>query len=734
MRRRKAIVAESSKEMAEIRNQKSEVSLKPDTFHPSSVLGSRSSLIRPRSSVIAHPNPLIQLFLIILLSHISHLTSFSQTPAQLYKAGTESLDKGEYYAAARYFKTALDKDDDQAAVWFSYAEASRQFNDYVNAAKGYRGCIERDKQKEFPMAKFWLGVMLQNDGNYADAKEMLNDFKTVYRKKDFYAQKVQQLIESCAWAMANSTVNDSIEIVHEPDNINTTFSEINPIVFGDSLKHFASTKPAQGKTFKTRLYHAATGEVFLPGVDESGSKHIANGCYAESKTFGREFFFTQCGIEDGKTRCEIFVSKFENNLWQKAKPLPQNINLAGHTATHPNVAADASGNQWLIFSANRPGGKGKMDIWLSKRLSVTEWDYPQNAGTVINTADDEVTPFYDATTDMLFFSSHWHYGFGGFDVFKSKVNSFASASFEKPKNLGLPMNSSANDLYYVNTGSTAYFSSNRKGSKFVEAETCCNDVYRAEARHEMLDVRQETIGTRQKENLLNAEIREDKTDSLHQTPDTRHQTSDTGHPTSNLGHRTSDIRHLTSVNFPIRLYFHNDEPNPKTMNDTTALSYVDAYQSYINLQSEYEREFAQGLKPSEQAAARKQIQEWFADSVEMNFRKLIAFSAYMLNELEQGKQLRVTVSGYCSPLNFNEYNLRLGNRRINSVLNFFSVWRDGVLQSFINSGKLSFNLISEGEEKAPQGISDSREDLRNSVYHPLAARERRVEILKVAVD
>ncbi len=682
--------------------------------------------------------PLLLTAYCLLLSY----SSTAQTPAQLFKAGTESINKGEYYAAARYLKQSLDKDDDQAEVWFNYAEASRQFNDYTNAAKGYEECIKRDKEKAFPLALFWLGTMQQNNGDYNEAKETLTEFKTRYRKKDFYALKVQQLIESCAWASANQTVNDSIEVIHEGDNINTTFSEINPVISDEGL-YFSSTKTVSGRVFRTRIYNASTNETFAPGMDDASTKHIANGSFSNHKIYGREFFFTQCGIENGNSRCEIFVSKFEQNKWQTAKPLPVNVNLPGHTATHPNLAIDESGNQWLFFTANRPGGKGKMDIWLSKRLAAFEWDYPQNAGAAINTADDEVTPFYFQKEKTLYFSSNWHYGFGGFDVFKSQVNSIPSASFEKPKNLGLPLNSSANDLYYVMNDTLAYFSSNRKGSKFIEAETCCNDIYRIENRGQRADGSTSLTMTKDGEQrteiseelqVTSNELRENENE-LQVTSSELREGKDVIVETQNT-HNSSLITHHStlSFNFPIQLYFHNDEPDAKNMRDTTSLSYVEAFQSYINLTNEYETEFLKGVKTHEKSSAQKHIQSWFSDTVEYNFRQLIHFSSLLLNELQQGKKVSITITGYCSPLNFNEYNLHLGNRRVASLLNFFYTYQNGVLLSYLNTGKLLFENISAGEERSSKYVSDKLEDLRNSVYSPDAARERRVEILKVTVD
>ena len=84
-----------------------------------------------------------------------------------------------------------------------------------------------------------------------------------------------------------------------------------------------------------------------------------------------------------------------------------------------------------------------------------------------------------------------------------------------------------------------------------------------------------------------------------------------------------------------------------------------------------------------------------------------------------------------STLNFNEYNIKLGYRRVASLRNYFFHYRDGILLPYIGTGTLTLKTESLGEETAAKNISDNREDKPNSVYNPAAALERRVEIILV---
>jgi tetratricopeptide (TPR) repeat protein len=644
----------------------------------------------------------------------------AQSVEQLYKAATEKLNKGEYYTAAAYFQQALEKDDSPAELWYGFAEASRLFNDYKNAAKGYEKAIKIDKEKSFPLCNFWLGCMWMNLGNYDSARQRLIAFQETYRNKDFYEIKAQQLIESCSWAMANSTAQP-LTIQHLPDSVNSTFSEINPFLSPDGKFFFSSTKPIKGKLFRTQMIAAENGESFLPGISETSAPHVANGCFSNHPQFGEEIFFTQCHTESGATRCKMYVSKREKNQWQPAKELPAPVNLTGSTATHPSLLNDANGNQWLFFASDRPGTKGKMDIWYSKRLGENQWELPQNAGNLINSIDDEVTPFADAKNNQLYFSSLWHYGYGGFDIYSSEIISLVNNQFSKPKNLGKPINSSANELYFVCYDTVAFFSSNRMGSKFIEAETCCNDIYLVDLKQLPLIVTRDNL-TQETQTNFSSENIPKKNPFLNNSE-----------KNSDLSPVTDAVRKPQHVETSVVLYFHNDEPNPKSLSDTTEWSYIDAYESYINLQYQYISEFTTSLPGSEKAAAEKKIRTWFADTVEANFSKLISLLNYIENALTNSKTVNVKIYGYCSPLNYNEYNLRLGNRRANSVFNFLYHYKDGAFQKFIQNGKLKIEKITRGEEMAAPGVSDRLSDLRNSVYSLEAARERRVEISVSAI-
>ncbi len=181
---------------------------------------------------------------------------------------------------------------------------------------------------------------------------------------------------------------------------------------------------------------------------------------------------------------------------------------------------------------------------------------------------------------------------------------------------------------------------------------------------------------------------------------------------------------------PVRLYFDNDHPNPRSTNKTTQKTYTETFNSYYPKKAKFATNFASEIGMGGSQA----VFQFFEGEVKRNHDNLQLMLKTLVDVLESGQKVNLFLRGYASPLAKTDYNLALGQRRVDSVRKELYRWNSGRLLTFINSGQLVITERSFGENTAPTGISDDYQDRKNSVYSPEASRERRVEIDEIKFD
>lgn len=169
---------------------------------------------------------------------------------------------------------------------------------------------------------------------------------------------------------------------------------------------------------------------------------------------------TSCAADASSYRnCDLFMAHREQGEWSTLRPIPE-LSLPKSWDSQATLSANADR---IIFSSDRPGGRGGLDLWSSHRLSDAVWSEPVNLGSEINTEGDEKSPFLHADGRTLFFSSDGHPGMGGFDVF------YADLSLnQRPMNLGFPINTDQDELGFGVHANEAlgYFSKRSEANGF----------------------------------------------------------------------------------------------------------------------------------------------------------------------------------------------------------------------------------------------------------------------------
>ncbi|MES2589392.1 MAG: OmpA family protein [Bacteroidota bacterium] len=156
---------------------------------------------------------------------------------------------------------------------------------------------------------------------------------------------------------------------------------------------------------------------------------------------------------------DIYSSDFTSNKFGELEAFRGKKVNTKYWETHCTVTPDGLN---MYFTSDRPGGFGGRDIYRVVKLPDGTWSEPQNMGPTINTEHDEESPFIAIDNKTLYFSSNGVKSMGGFDVFKTirdEDNVWAN-----PINLGYPLNSCNDDLFYTTTvnGLKGYLTSFRR--------------------------------------------------------------------------------------------------------------------------------------------------------------------------------------------------------------------------------------------------------------------------------
>lgn len=189
------------------------------------------------------------------------------------------------------------------------------------------------------------------------------------------------------------------------------------------------------------------------------SSHESNAVFTKD---GKTMYFNRTNStrkktdEDRIAHIKIYKAELINGEWTNVTALPFTSN--SYSTEHPALSKD---EKTLYFASDMPGTFGSFDIY---KVTINEdgtYGEPENLGKTINTKHREQFPFI-SELNVLYFSTIGHQGYGGLDVFRSKM---VNGSFDKPVNLGSTINSNLDDFAYVirEKDNMGYLSSNRTG-------------------------------------------------------------------------------------------------------------------------------------------------------------------------------------------------------------------------------------------------------------------------------
>lgn len=356
---------------------------------------------------------------------------------------------------------------------------------------------------------FNLGICKFNTADYLSAKSyfdiIINNFKTTQKKTNYtltsYYYKVQTLHKLYLFdeelalieeleklgvdkkmqnqlVLSKKTAENAKDIyatltpivVTRLAILNSEFDDHTPIPSYDGMKLFFTSKRT-GSTGgdilsdENKLYE----DIWLWDKNKGLSKKPVN----IGNTVNTPEHDATCGLSpDGNTLFiyksgkknpgDIWKSNYVDSAWSMPEILNENINNKKSSERHISITSE--GNK-IYFSSERKGGKGQRDIWESEKVDSVNWKKPVNIN--INTPFDEEAPYILPDGKSMYFSSKGYNTMGGYDIFK--VSRKDDNTWDEPQNVGFPINTVEDDVFYfpMKDEKIAYFTRKNQGQSDI---------------------------------------------------------------------------------------------------------------------------------------------------------------------------------------------------------------------------------------------------------------------------
>lgn len=388
---------------------------------------------------------------------------YSCKTASFYtKKGDKNFEEGQFEHAIQNYQQAIEKGAEKGTSNFQIAESYRLSNRLSSAKEYYKDAIDNGVSEQ--SAPFYYGMSLKSTGDYAGAKQVLDDYVKVARSRNYqklasYESKKIDKIKDLPFTKWK------FEFKNE-QKLNTDAEDYAPVKMGDKIVITSSRGEGElygGSGYGFSDLYVADKEGSISKLDETGKINILNR-HDATPTFtpdGNTMIFARGNTGDKKEDypdVDLYMStKDEAGNWSEPERLP--INLADYWEGTPFF--DKKG-EYLYFASDRKGGRGGLDLYKAQ-FKDGKFAKPRNLGKSYNTFGNEMFP-YIHEDGSFYLASDGHVGFGGLDMFKIIADKNTGKLTGDPVNMGASVNTTYDDFGMMYTSRfEGYMSSNREG-------------------------------------------------------------------------------------------------------------------------------------------------------------------------------------------------------------------------------------------------------------------------------
>lgn len=390
-------------------------------------------------------------------------------PKKILSKAREAVRVEEYHHALPYLEQLDSLMPKNHEVHYLYGVALMNLDRAEEAQARFD--FAASSEETFDDINYYLGATYHLAHSFDSAILYYEKHITEDQNQEHSKEEIELYIKQCN--VGKELIKDTLDvkIFNLGENVNTAYPDFAPVISADETRLiFTSRREGNigSKEEETNLHYE---DIYIVEKDSLGDwgKPVNIGDHINTPSHdasiglspdGNELYIYRANETASRLSGDIYFSDYQTGEWTKPTRMQDGIN-SKNWEPHASITAD---EQMFFFTSNREaeGAKGGRDIYIVRRLPDLSWAKPVNMGA-LNTPYDEDSPFIHPDGKTLYFSSNGPESMGGFDIFISELDE-ETGTWSKPKNMGYPINTAGDDIYFVWSadGMRGYFSSKRE--------------------------------------------------------------------------------------------------------------------------------------------------------------------------------------------------------------------------------------------------------------------------------
>ena len=411
-------------------------------------------------------------YIIVGLMLTSVVLSLASCKGPKLREADEAYDRGEYYDAATIYRKLYNRYNRKEDQWlrgelaFQMGMCHLKLNQGNRATSSFQNAMRYEYEDSTLLLR--LAQAQQREGQYNAA------IKNYQAYLEMFPDDWEALTGIRGCELAPQWKEEGSRYIVKQDRVlNSRRADFAPMFLNKDMEYiyFTSTSEKSTGELRSEILGTKKGDIYFSKRDEKGNysrpEVVDGGLNTEQdegaaafSPDGSTMYLARAVRQDWPTTVEIYTSSRSEAKWSA----PQKFEITGDTLSNYSDPFVSPDGKWLYFVSDMPGGQGGTDIW---RINLKDKHGTlENLGPQINTKGNERFPNV-RTDSLIYFASNGHPGMGGLDLFTATLQpreegDNTSMDHWVVANLGVPMNSSADDFGITfGKGESGFFSSNR---------------------------------------------------------------------------------------------------------------------------------------------------------------------------------------------------------------------------------------------------------------------------------